>query len=288
MTLYAYDIYSGFIEDTLNVIGSRDMTLVERYQRLGMFSQRALGLPSKLMEGWKEALEELIMEPPEKLTTTAQATALIMIMRDAGQRRFRFITEDRRDDYFAPIFSHLELETASRDFIHSPIAELSSPVPAIDWGYLDINQIKKLLESAFGDDSFTQKKTAVIAGRLSHMARQDAESALIDVGIDTQNSISHNIDYLIIGSKGTGGTKHEKVEKLQNTGQKIKVLDEDGFDALLRSPKHPPENWSENQKNSFEDLVSSLRHVWAFGLDLYCLSFEYDPDEDDSNDDYDY
>lgn len=280
MTLYAYDIYSGFIEDTLNVVGSRDMTLVERYQRLGDFSQRVLGLPEELMPDWQAAIEQLIMEPPEKLTTVAQATAMIMIMRDAGQRRFRFISETRQDDIFAPIFEHLEQPAAGRDFVLSPIANLSSPVSNIAWGYLDTIQIENLLKNAFGDESFKQKKTAVIAGRLSHMARPDAEQALIDVGIDTQNSISHNIDYLIIGSKGTGGTKHEKVEKLQNTGREIKVLDEDGFDALLRSPKRPPEGWSTNLKETFEDLVSSLRHVWAFGLDLYCISYAYDPDED--------
>lgn len=285
MTLYAYDVYSGFIEDTLNVIGSRDMTLVERYQRLGDFSQRALGLPSALMPGWREALEELIMNPPEKLSTVAQATAMIMIMRDAGQRRFRFISDTRQDDLFNPIFEHLGLPEATSDFIHSPIANLKSPDEKLAWGFLDMNQIESLLHNTFGDDSFKHKKTAVIAGRLSHMARPDAEQALIDVGIDTQNSISHNIDYLIIGSKGTGGTKHEKVAKLQNTGRQIKVLDEDGFDALLRSPKRPPENWSEVQRDTFEDLVSSLRHVWAFGLDLYCLSFAYDPDEEDSMDD---
>lgn len=285
MTLYAYDVYSGFIEDTLNVIGSRDMTLVERYQRLGDFSQRALGLPGSLMPDWRSAMEELIMNPPERLTTLSQAIAVVMIMRDAGQRRFRFITENRQDDLFNAIFAHLGLPEAASDFIHSPVANLTSPDEQIAWGYLDINQIENLLFNAFGDDSFKHKKTAVIAGRLSQMARPDAEQALIDVGIDTQNSISHNIDYLIIGSKGTGGTKHEKVAKLQSSGSQIKILNEDGFDALLRSPKRPKENWPQDQRDTFEDLVSSLRHVWAFGLDLYCLSFAYDPDEEDAIDD---
>jgi NAD-dependent DNA ligase len=256
------------------------MTLVERYQRLGDFSQRALGLPESLMPGWLESIEKLIMDPPSQLTEVSEAIAMIMIMRDAGQRRFRFVSDKRDDALFTPLFSHLNLASAGADFVHSSISELVSPVPSVDWGYLDMNQIEELLKNAFGDESFKEKKTAVIAGRLSNMARADAEQALIDVGIDTQNSISHNIDYLIIGSKGTGGTKHEKVEKLQNTGRSIKILDEEGFDALLKSPKRPPEDWDEARKETFEDLVSSLRHVWAFGLDLYCISYEYDPDED--------
>ena len=279
MTLYAYDIYSGFIEDTLNVIGSRDMTLVERYQRLGDYSQRALGLPPDLMEGWSEALENLIMDPPETLTTVAEAIAMIIIMRDAGQRRFRIITEGRRDDLLKPAFEYLGHAAYCDDFIHSEIAGFTSPNEDIDWGFLDVNQVENLLLEAMGNDSFKKTKTAVIAGRLSNMARPDAEHALIDVGIETQNSISHNIDYLILGSKGTGGTKHDKVQNLKDTGRKITILDEAGFEAVLRSPKQPPEDGAVQQKDNFEDLVRSFRHIWAFGLDIYCLSFRYDQEE---------
>ena len=279
MALYVYDIYSGFIENTLNVLGTRDMTLVERYQRLGDYSQRALGLPAELMEGWSEALEGLIMNPPKEITTVAQAVALLVVMRDAGQRRFRIITEGRQDDLLKPMFSHLGHEEYCHDFIHSAIADYTSPCEEIDWGFLDVNQVEQLLTEAMGDDSFKDTKTAVIAGRLSQMARSDAEHALIDVGIETQNSISHNIDYLIIGSKGTNGTKHDKVQNLKDSGRHITILDEAGFDALLLAPKRPPEAWSSEQKGHYEDLVRSLRHIWAFELDLYCMSFRYDPDE---------
>ena len=279
MALYAYDIYSGFIENTLNVLGTRDTTLVERYQRLGDYSQRALGLPADLMEGWSEALEALIMNPPSEITTVAQAVALLVVMRDAGQRRFRIITEGRRNDLLKPIFAHLDHEEYCNDFIHSEISGFSSPSKEIDWGYLDVNQVEELLKNAMGDESFKETKTAVIAGRLSQMSRADAEHALIDVGIETQNSISHNIDYLIIGSKGTNGTKHDKVQNLEDSGRKITILDEAGFDALLMSPKRPPQDWPSESKEHYEELVRSLRHIWAFELDLYCLSFRYDPEE---------
>ncbi len=279
MSLYAYDIYSGYIEDTLNVLGSRDMTLVERYARLGDFSQHSLGLPSELMEGCADAINELIMDPPETLTTPAQAIAMLVIMRDAGQRRFRIITDGRHDDRLAPVFAHLNHPEYCSDFIHSAIANYTSPCADVDWGFLDVNQVEALLLDAMGDDSFKVTKTAVIAGRLSHMARPDAEHALIDVGIETQNSISHNIDYLILGSKGTGGTKHDKVQNLKDSGRKITVLDEAGFDKLLLSPKRPPEDWNSQTKENFEELVRSLRHIWAFDLDLYCMSFRYDEEE---------
>lgn len=279
MGLYVYDIYSGFIEDTLNVLGSRDMSMLERFQRLGDFSQNALGLPESLMEGWKDALYELIMNPPKVLSTPAQAVAMLIIMRDAGQRRFRIITDGRQDSILEPAFNHLEHGEYCRDFLHSAIGDYVSSCENIDWGFLDINQIETLLKVAMGDESFKETKTAVIAGRLSQMPRQDAEHALIDVGIETQNSISRNIDYLIIGSKGTNGSKHDKVQNLKDCGREIKVLDEAGFDQLLLSPRRPPEDWTLERKDNYENLVRSLRHVWAFGLDLYCLSFDYDPEE---------
>lgn len=279
MPLYAYDIYSGFLEEVIETIGSKDVTSVERYQRLGEFSQSALGLPDALMNGWREGIEQLIMDPPKEISTPAQAVALIMMLRDAGQRRFRIIAQAPEPRLFDPMFAHLGHEEYAKDFVHSDISGFSSPFDNIDWGFLDIAQVETLLREAMGNDGFKQTKTAVIAGRLSDMSRADAEHALIDVGIETQNSISHNIDYLILGSKGTGGCKQDKVKNLKNTGQNIAILDEAGFGKLLRAPKTPPDRWTMADQNTYEDLVRSLRHIWAFELDLYCISFEYDPEE---------
>lgn len=276
MTVYAYDIYSGYIEDTTNVIGSHDATLVERFQRLGEFSQQSLGLPQNCMEGWQDAIQTLIMAPPERLTTAEQAVAMLMIMRDAGQRRFRIFSDLRQNDIFDPAFSWLNHKEFARDFIHSEISRYSTPDKRFDWGFLDINQIEMLLFEAMGNDSFKTTKTAVIAGRLAQMPRDEAVHALIDVGIETQNSISQNIDYLIVGSKGTGGTKYDKVKNLRGNGRHITVLDESGFEALLKSPKRPPANAPILDQQHFDDLVRSLRHVWAFDLDLYCISYPYD------------
>ena len=176
-------------------------------------------------------------------------------MRDAGQRRFRILTEGRQNDLFLPAFEHLNHAEFCGDFIHSQIARYHAPDDHFDWGFLDVRQIETLLIEAMGDESFKASKTAVIAGRLSHMPRADAEHALIDVGIDTQSSISHNIDYLILGSKGTGGTKYDKAQLLNEAGKEITILDEQGFDNLLRSPKRPPEIWSALQKDRSEDPV---------------------------------
>ena len=41
MPLYAYDIYSGFVADAIGIVGSKDVTRLEHYLRLGEFSQSA-------------------------------------------------------------------------------------------------------------------------------------------------------------------------------------------------------------------------------------------------------
>ncbi|MFA5623447.1 MAG: BRCT domain-containing protein [Bradymonadales bacterium] len=279
MTLYVYDIYSGYIEDTLNIVGSRDKTMVERYLRLGDFAQRTLGLDAGLMYDWESAMKAIIMDPPASLQASSECVAMLMLLSDAGHRRFRIVTQERQDEILLPFFEHLGHAEFCKDFTRSAIADYLSPIEEIQWGFLDVEQCKALLLGVFGDESFMQRKTAAIAGRLSHMKREDAENALLEVGIETQGSVSSKIDYLIIGSKGTTGTKQSKALKLNSKGDTIKVLDEAGFDELLRSPKKGLASWSAAENENYEEFVRALRHVWACDLDLYCLSFVYDPED---------
>ncbi len=274
---YAIDFYSGYIEDVLGAVGSRDITLVERFLRLGEHTQMVLGLPDNLMTGWREAVEHLLMAPPKTFESPAQTIALLTLLRDAGQRRFRIFAHSQQSEDIQAIFTDLGHPSYAGDLFASPIAGFSSPTHQVSWGFLDVNQVEQLLLTLFGDDSFRTSRTAAIAGRLSNYARHEAERALLEVGIETQNSVSHNIDYLIIGSKGTGGTKHDKVQALQGGGHRINVLDEEGFDRLVSSPRPPNPAWNAERKACYENLVRALRHVWAFDLDLYCLTYAYDP-----------
>lgn len=276
MARLAIDFYSGYLEEVLNTVGSRDVTLVERYQRLGEHTQMVLGLPDHLMVGWKEAIEQLLMDPPREIRTVQQAVALASLMCDAGQRRFRLEVDSPEVPFLWEIFDHLGKREWAGALIDSAVSGLRSPTSQMRWGFLDVSQVEALLIELFGDESFKTPRTAAIAGRLSTHARGDAERELLEVGIETQNSVSHNIDYLIIGSKGTGGTKHDKVRGLQDRGHSITVLDEEGFERLIRSPKPPRESWTAPQKDFFERFVSALRHVWAFELDLYALVYETD------------
>ena len=203
-----------------------------------------------------------------------------VLVADAGQRRFRVEVPPGLDDADAlsPIFDFLQQPGFVPDLVHSDLRGWRSPSERVRWGFLDVRQAETLLDHLFGDDSYKQPRTAAIAGRLSHLSRQDAERALIEVGIETQNSVSHNIDYLIIGSKGTGGTKHDKVKALQDKGHEIIVLDEDGFDRLVNPPLTPPDDWSDKTRADYEAFVNALRHVWAFELDLYTIVHDLDPD----------
>lgn len=276
MPRYALDFYSGYLEEVLGTIGSRDITLVERFLRLRDHTQRTMGLPEFMMEGWTDSVESLLMEPPETLRSMSDGVAFASLLADAGQRRFRVFLDGRDLSRLHTVFAHLGHEDWANLFVDSTVRGYQSTHRSMSWGFLDVSQIEQVLTELFGNDSFKTPRTAAIAGRLSDYSRQEAERALLEVGIETQNSVSHNIDYLIIGSKGTGGTKHDKVQALQDSGHRIVVLDEDGFDRLLRAPVDPAEGWLEETVFLYESLIRALRHVWAFELDLYALLYEHD------------
>jgi len=277
---FAVDFYSGYLEEVLNTIGSRDVTLVERFQRLGEHTQRSLGIPDDMMTHWDEWVERLIMDPPTEIHSPYGAVAMASLLCDAGQRRFRAFSRSPEVKELWHIFDHIGRRDWAGDLLDSPVGEYRSVTPRLKWGFLDVNQVEQLLFDIFGNDSFKKPCTAAIAGRMSTHSRGEAERELLEVGIETQNSVSHNIDYLIIGSKGTGGSKHDKVKALQKKGHDITVLDEPGFRSLIHSPLGPDADWDERQAVTFENFVSALRHVWAFELDLYVLTYEFDPSID--------
>lgn len=277
MRRYAVDFFSGYLEDVVRHVGSRDVTLVERFLRLGTHTARVLGLPAEAMEGWREGVQSLLMSPPVKLETQGQAVAFASLLLDAGQRRFRLTFDSPDALELTKIFEFMGHTEMLGDLLDSVVAGFRAPPnAALRWGYLDVKQVELLLKDLFGNESFKNSYTAAIAGRLSNYSRQEAEQRLIEVGIETQNSVSHNIDYLIIGSKGTGGTKHDKVKVLQDKGHSINVLDEAGLEALLNSPKPSPPDWPVYRRDNYELLVNALRHIWAFELDIYTLSYSYD------------
>ncbi|OIP40680.1 MAG: hypothetical protein AUK47_07780 [Deltaproteobacteria bacterium CG2_30_63_29] len=278
MPHFAIDVHTGYLEEVINMIGSRDLTLVERFLRLASHTQTNLGIPDDMMENWSPSVERLIMDPPKRIDTLNDAVAIASLLKDIGQRRFKVVCDTPDPNFLTEIFAHMQHEAWRNDFVDSPIAKLKSSSSRIRWGFLDVNQVETLLRVAFGGDSFKVPKTAAIAGRLSNYSRHDAERLLLEVGIETQNSVSHNINYLIIGSKGTGGTKHDKVDVLNKKGKDIDVLDEDGFENLIHSPMKPREDWTPDVKEFFENFISALRHSWAFDLDIFTLSYEIDPE----------
>jgi hypothetical protein len=280
MPRYAVDFYSGYLEEVLATIGSRDVTLVERFLRLGGHTQNLLGVPDDLMVGWDKTVERMLMDPPSSLQSPSESVAIASFLVDAGQRRFRLFFDEPEPTVIQDVFAFLGHEDWGKLLLNSDVARFRSATPRMRWGFLDVSQVEQILLEAFGDESFKVAKTAAIAGRLSDYSRPDAERLLLEVGIETQNSVSHNIDYLIIGSKGTGGTKHDKVQTLQGAGHAITVLDEAGFDALIRSPRPAPQDWPAETVDVYEKIMAALRHVQAFELDLYTLTYEYDASRD--------
>lgn len=71
-------------------------------------------------------------------------------------------------------------------------------------------------------------KTLVVTGTLAGYSRQEAEAAIRQAGGRASSSVSKKTDFLVAGAEA--GSKLAKAEKLG-----VKVLDESGFEQLLRS-----------------------------------------------------
>ena len=71
-------------------------------------------------------------------------------------------------------------------------------------------------------------KTFVLTGTLSGMTRNEAKERIQAAGGKVTGSVSRKTDFLVAGDKA--GSKLAKAQKLD-----VKVLDEDGLDALLDS-----------------------------------------------------
>ncbi|MCH7727674.1 MAG: NAD-dependent DNA ligase LigA, partial [Planctomycetes bacterium] len=74
--------------------------------------------------------------------------------------------------------------------------------------------------------TFLEGKTFVVTGTLSKYSRDEAHQLIKNLGGKTASSVSKRTDFLVAGEKA--GSKLEKATKLR-----VKVLNEDEFDALL-------------------------------------------------------
>lgn len=97
-----------------------------------------------------------------------------------------------------------------------------------------------IVDSVIDPNAQLYGKNVALTGTLASMARQDAFDAILAVGGNPATSVSGRTDYLIVGSinlavVGPDGmsTKHRKAFELQQAGNAIQIVDEDGLHCLL-------------------------------------------------------
>ncbi|MCD6318336.1 NAD-dependent DNA ligase LigA [Candidatus Aerophobetes bacterium] len=73
-------------------------------------------------------------------------------------------------------------------------------------------------------------KKFVFTGSLEHYTRSEAQSLVEELGARAVNSVSKNVDYVVVGKEP--GSKYEKAKKLE-----VKILNEEEFEELIEELK---------------------------------------------------
>lgn len=76
-------------------------------------------------------------------------------------------------------------------------------------------------------------KSFLFTGTLLAMPREEAQGLVEEKGGVAASSISKNLDYLVVGDGGGGGSKLGKVKKLQKKGAKVRILSETRFVKMI-------------------------------------------------------
>lgn len=93
--------------------------------------------------------------------------------------------------------------------------------------------LKPNLENANPDNPFYNKKV-VFTGDLKEISRQDAAVKVQSLGADINVSINKKTEIVIVGNK-PGPSKMKKIEELNSSGCKIRLIDEKEFLSIINS-----------------------------------------------------
>lgn len=77
-------------------------------------------------------------------------------------------------------------------------------------------------------------RSFLFTGTLIAMGRKEAERIVEERGGEPLQSVSKNLDYLVVGDGGDAGSKLEKVKKLQEQGEDIKIISEKEFLKMVK------------------------------------------------------
>ena len=78
-------------------------------------------------------------------------------------------------------------------------------------------------------------KKFVFTGSLTSMSRSEAQKRVEEKGGEALDSVTQDLDYLVVGAGGGAGSKLEKAKKLQAKGSKVEIIREENWKKLLSS-----------------------------------------------------
>ena len=77
-------------------------------------------------------------------------------------------------------------------------------------------------------------KKFCFTGQMAAMPRSDGQKKVEAMGATAVNSVTQDLDYLVVGSEGGAGSKLTKAEKLVEKGSSLKILQEKDFLKLIK------------------------------------------------------
>ncbi len=98
--------------------------------------------------------------------------------------------------------------------------------------YVDVKSLLPAKEGSGGGLPLHNKKF-VFTGTLLSMTRNEAQKWVEGKGGETLETVTKDLDYLVVGDGGGAGSKLEKAKKLQAKGAKVKILSEVEWKKLI-------------------------------------------------------
>jgi len=77
-------------------------------------------------------------------------------------------------------------------------------------------------------------KSFLFTGAMLAMERKEAQRLVEEKGGEAAQSVTNDLDYLVVGDGGGAGSKLQKAEKLQKKGGKVKIVGEKDFLKMIK------------------------------------------------------
>ncbi len=124
-----------------------------------------------------------------------------------------------------------EIDTIGPVIAHEVVSGLEAKRPLIE---KLVKRVEIEAAAAPGEGPLAGK-SYLFTGKLLAMGRGEAQKLVEENGGVAAQSVSQDLDYLVVGDGGGAGSKLDKAKRLQDQGGKVKVIGEKEFLEMIRS-----------------------------------------------------